>query len=327
MPVSGSTLVSSGALAVAAYSSDPASQLNGAGWTVLSGSVLAAYNPNLSAGDFINGILSVGGSEAFVAINNDTHQIAISYRGTQGAGDIITDIIAGTSSYYSAYLALNDLVVAMEAYAAAHPAITSGLVTGHSLGGALAELFMSEHTSSFYQAVTFGSPGDHTLPWAANTDERVLNIRHTGDPVVDSILLDGGVGLDLDVNLPGSSDVWTLPALAAYAVYPGNVYEHTKTTYQHSAYALGSSAFWSQYQSSFSNFAVQIGSDGSSASDLQPSFNDQLSGSNVADYLLGAEGNDTLSGFAGNDLIDGGIGNDSAQGRLSQRQPVGRRGR
>lgn len=253
MPVSGSTLASAGVLAVAAYSNNPGSQLGGTGWTVLSGSILAAYNPNLTASDFTNGILSVGASEAFVAVNGDTHQIAICYRGTQEPVDFFLDFTSLASTFYPSYYALSELVVAMEAYTAAHLAIEAGLVVGHRLGGALTEIFMDEHPGSFYQAVTFGSPGEHLLPWAANTDPRILNIRHTGDPVVDAVLLDGGVGLDLDVSFPGSSF---------------GTKEHSSLLYQHSAYALATSTFWSQYQASFSNFAVQIGSDGSPASDL-----------------------------------------------------------
>jgi hypothetical protein len=58
------------------------------------------------------------------------------------------------------------------------------IATGHSLGGAMAALYMHEHHDKSdlkYSGVSFGSPGAVFPKWA--TDDRMLCFRHKGDPV------------------------------------------------------------------------------------------------------------------------------------------------
>ncbi len=60
------------------------------------------------------------------------------------------------------------------------------VVTGHSLGAGLAQVFMSEHPENgpvSYQAVTFGSPGALI---AAASDARITNFEIADDLIPQS---------------------------------------------------------------------------------------------------------------------------------------------
>ena len=73
------------------------------------------------------------------------------------------------------------LISAVDTYAAQHDATV--VVTGHSLGGALTQVFMANHPDTgdvLYQAATFGSPGALI---SATPDDRIINYEIADDPV------------------------------------------------------------------------------------------------------------------------------------------------
>ena len=54
------------------------------------------------------------------------------------------------------------------------------MVTGHSLGGIIAQVFMDKFRADIFQAITFGSPG---APTSKTSDPRILHVEHSQDAV------------------------------------------------------------------------------------------------------------------------------------------------
>jgi pimeloyl-ACP methyl ester carboxylesterase len=142
----------------------------------------------LNSSYFSNGVFSNGGAQAIVAVNQTDHTLAIAFRGTDSNGDLFfTDPLGGLASFQPQYDLFSDLIDAALAFANdPSQQVTHILVTGHSLGGALAEIFMSDHLGTNISGVTFGSPGEMSIANSPNSDLRRLNFWHTGDPVHDA---------------------------------------------------------------------------------------------------------------------------------------------
>jgi hypothetical protein len=86
------------------------------------------------------------------------------------------------------YALLQPLIDAVDSYVNnPNNHISKVYVTGHSLGGAMTERFMSvpEHAGTKFEAITFGSPGNEDISNA--NDNRITNIRIEGDPVADQL--------------------------------------------------------------------------------------------------------------------------------------------
>ncbi|WP_157619685.1 DUF4214 domain-containing protein [Skermanella stibiiresistens] len=115
---------------------------------------------------------------------NGTPTLAVAFRGTTDFEDGLEYL--GFSTYYARY---KPLVDAIKHYVQ-ETAIPRVYVTGHSLGGAMAQMFMqepgvlptdpSDPSNHRYFGVTFGSPG---APKHA-ADPRMFHFEHTDDRVV-----------------------------------------------------------------------------------------------------------------------------------------------
>ena len=127
---------------------------------------------------FLNGDHPEANAFVLTGVVNGVKTLAIVFRGTDQWSDFSD--YASFSTHYEKYApllqALNDYV--------ADPSngIAQVLVSGHSLGAAMAQIYMSHHqdsTSTIYRAWTDGSPGAEIgLP-----DDRIVNFVHTDDPV------------------------------------------------------------------------------------------------------------------------------------------------
>lgn len=103
--------------------------------------------------------------------------VVLAFRGSDDRQDWLDDL----SDIDASYVQLAPLVAAVDGYAAA--AHLPVIVTGHSLGGALAQQFMAEHPEAAfasYRAATFGSPG---AAIEAAPDDRIVNYGIADDPV------------------------------------------------------------------------------------------------------------------------------------------------
>lgn len=104
--------------------------------------------------------------------------IVLAFRGSDDRIDWINDL----RNINTDYAKFTPLFSAIESYAAAH--FQTVVVTGHSLGGALTQLFMSAHAAGgpvTYEAVAFASPGALIAPEA---DTRVATYNVIDDPIV-----------------------------------------------------------------------------------------------------------------------------------------------
>ncbi|MFC7474541.1 hypothetical protein ACFQS7_09265 [Dankookia sp. GCM10030260] len=164
-------------LAADAYSDTPVALP--AGFTALDPSNFGlALQPGES---FSNGLFKSGNGAALLTVGfiEGLPSIVVSFRGSDDATDSQQDL----NNINAAYGSFGSLVAAVDAASAAWGSPI--YVTGHSLGGSLAQLYMESHPNQpglpGHAAVTFGS-GGAILP--AGTDERITNYVIADDPAV-----------------------------------------------------------------------------------------------------------------------------------------------
>ncbi len=131
---------------------------------------------------YSNGSFHAGSGAALVSTGllNGEQTLVVAFRGSDDAVDSRHDL----GGINGAYADFAPLVQAVDAYAASG-AVQQVVVTGHSLGGAMAQLYMATHPDQpggpAHEAVTFGSPGAQL---AAAPDARIDNLVIADDPAV-----------------------------------------------------------------------------------------------------------------------------------------------
>ena len=177
-----------------------------AGFTLVTQSALGL---TIGATDtFSNGVYTDQNAAALVTIGtlNGVTTLVLAFRGSDDRQDSIEDL----NNINSAYADFSSLIVAVDGFAS-RQAIPQVLVTGHSLGGAMAQLYMQNHadnSTTRYVAETVASPGVLQAP---GTDSRITNLQIADDPAVYLGLNRASVGTQLQFN----------PLLAAAAVFAG----------------------------------------------------------------------------------------------------------
>lgn len=134
------------------------------------------------AASYANGVYhdANGAALAVTGLLNGVETLVLAFRGSDDRADYISDL-RGTNTGYPNF---QDLVTAADAYAASG-AVQQVVVTGHSLGGSYAQLYMASHPDQPggvpHHAETFGSPGAILAP---ALDARIENIVIADDPGV-----------------------------------------------------------------------------------------------------------------------------------------------
>ncbi|MEZ5960602.1 MAG: Calx-beta domain-containing protein [Hyphomonadaceae bacterium] len=209
------------------------------------------------------------------------------------------------------YDLLRPFVAAIEAYID-NPAngVSHIYVTGHSLGGAMAQQFMIDHPSAAYTAVTFANPG---IPFTGDSaDTRITNIYVDGDVILNTDFFSGIRGAQVLVEAPQPN----APAGAvAHIQYPySGVDLHDPDLYW--AIATLRSSNVTLHQSTHLTAVISGGPgawyvslpNGTTyGSDI---FNDFLRSGGQSDTLWGLGGDDFLYAGDGDDFVYGGAGRD-----------------
>ncbi|WP_165838901.1 alpha/beta hydrolase family protein [Roseicella frigidaeris] len=140
------------------------------------------FNMALAPGEtFSEGIFHSGNAAALLSVGwvEGLATIVVAFRGSDDTTDSLQDL----NGINAAYPAFSSLIAAVDTASEAWGAPV--IVTGHSLGGAMAQLYMESHPNVAgepgHAAVTFGSPG---AVLAEGTDERITNYVIADDPAV-----------------------------------------------------------------------------------------------------------------------------------------------
>jgi Ca2+-binding RTX toxin-like protein len=331
-------------LSVAAYSADPGAQL--AGWTVLQ----LPLDPVLVAADGgalnANGLFENQNAAGFVAQNTTTGELAIVFRGTDFSTSV-PGIINGIEDFADAtlfrdahYQKLQPLISAAIAYAndpGNH--VSTVAVTGHSLGGEMAELFATKgadgagglnYPPESISIVSFGSPGvppGRTAP--ATLQDRILHLFNTQDPVYTHTMpiplrfllpspLEQAVAFGFSVlstfSHLGNGTAIDLPF--TNGLLDVSFTEHDKSIYLGVAQDIADSSLASLSPADAAITALNGSSNAFHVANGAANFvvglegNDTIAGGGGHDFLAGGSGNDFLAGAGGGDGLSGGVGAD-----------------
>lgn len=156
------------------------------GWHALTATELG-LNPNSTIGNvsfsFADGVYvgqATGSSEGQAMVLTKTIDgekvFTIAFRGT-------VDLVKQFNDYFpfeKHYADFAPLIAAVKDYVAdATHGIDKVIVTGHSLGGAMAQLFVGESLDVDVSGITFGSPGTEKPP----SDAKLINFAHFIDAI------------------------------------------------------------------------------------------------------------------------------------------------
>jgi Ca2+-binding RTX toxin-like protein len=268
-----------------------------AGWTVITPQQLGVAAQFQDGNYFTN-----GGASAIVLQQGSTW--IISFRGTDGAGDVLhyAELLDGTY--------INHFQPLLNAVVASAPVGTHFSFTGASLGGGaanqMADIAGAQYGGVFASAtfVAFASP-------VITAASGILNIGFENDPIYRA--------LNNYADSPSSLDNLVL----ATSEYEGGNYDGLRPPdpYAHNAIEsldahlrLQASAFFNDMTP---DSVVVFDAFGGIVQDITPGREDTgafLLGSAVADVMVGRNGGDHIEGFGGNDTLEGHIGDDTVTG-------------
>lgn len=274
---------------------------------------LAAGALGLSVGageSYAGGVYRNANAAALVLTGtlNGSPTLVLAFRGSDDREDAINSLRNINADYPD----FAKLVAAVDAYA-----IQAGFgqvaVTGHSLGGAMAQLYLAGHPDTpgiHYAAATFGSPGALITD---GPDPRVTNFRIADDPAVFLGENRRDVGAELRSNpfyaaiaissgadaLPGLTELDVLDSLPSLTRdYENRGVDYVLPRADGTLFLLQDLedlADADPAEHRVTNYVAKLST---------------LTGSNGDDQATGGPGNDRLTGTLGNDVLDGGGGKD-----------------
>jgi hypothetical protein len=249
------------------------------------------------------GVIPVfGNANAVIAKRGDT--LILSFRGTDDKGDVVDDLDGeyGMKKHFSEF---NPLFTALDKYLQQNSLSWKNLwVTGHSLGGAMVELYLEKYKQNYINGVAFASP----LASLNDKDKRLLNIGHENDPVYSLLRM-------RDDNANSTTNIYTVLDETWYKFK-----EHSMVQYIYTTDRILKSAYYDQMGRN-SVVIIDRTDDENQIYDKIPDKkdvfilgedddNDSIRSARGNDVIEGLGGNDTLNGGFGSDILDGGAGND-----------------
>ncbi|WP_162299298.1 hypothetical protein [Microvirga ossetica] len=255
---------------------------------------------------FGNGVFTAslpnGTAAAHIYTGNMNGQdvMALSFRGSDlDKADIDAWNATKITGYFSAF---DPLLDAVRAYVRAN-GIDKVFVTGHSLGGALAQHFMAETDlgDSRYVASTFGSIGYAST----RKDPRIVHFEHTDD-IARKIV---------HPSTDYQGEIVRVSSEVGGSGYAGRVLEHRIGLYSET---VDKFVLAERLMPSFMKDGPHRAGEPSQWA-VGDNGNNSLSGDDDEkahwdETLLGLRGNDRISGWNGNDTLNGGLGNDILMG-------------
>lgn len=144
-------------------------------------------------------------SVAHVGVSTAGDALFVTFRGTDGFNDALDDAFS-MKDHYDRY---QPLVKAIKEYIATHDELKTVYVSGHSLGGQMAAMFMSDMPDTEqvkFKAITFEAANKWVLFHSNNKDNRIINFEMENDLVPDLKMKNHGntiyVNSDEYVTLP-----------------------------------------------------------------------------------------------------------------------------
>lgn len=239
---------------------------------------------------------------------NGSPTLVLAFRGSDDREDSINDLRNINADYPD----FARLIAAVDGYAV-QVGYGQVAITGHSLGGTMAQLYMESHADTAairYRAATFGSPGALI---ADGPDPRIANLRIADDPAVYLGENRRDIGAELRIN----------PLFATVAVFAGpdafpgltsldvlNSLGSLTQDYEN----RGTDITLPRANGSFAPLRSLIDVGGADPAEHKvATYISRLTtftGSVGDDQATGGPSNDRLSGTLGNDTLDGGAGRD-----------------
>ncbi|MFZ2727313.1 MAG: CARDB domain-containing protein, partial [Methylococcaceae bacterium] len=172
------------------------------------------YNVKFKNGYYVaynNGLVIDKASVALVGRSSDA--LFLTFRGTDNSGDMEEDLLSMTR-HYARY---EPLFEGINTYLGNHPEIKTVYVSGHSLGGQMAMMYMIDHPNTSqlkYEAVTYEAA--NKFPEKTG-DARFTNFEMKADPVPD-LGLGSNYGKTVHLNYEKSYDILSDPLQPHYMV-------------------------------------------------------------------------------------------------------------
>ncbi|TCR64708.1 hypothetical protein [Bosea sp. BK604] len=261
---------------------------------------------------FVNGLYRATGAtpgeaDALVltGLVDSKRTLAVSFRGTDSLGDF-----ADYDNFKNHYVKFQPLIAGMKAYIAdANNGIEQVLVSGHSLGSAMAQYFAAESLTKPVMAFGWGSPGAEPPP----TPSAMVNFFDVFDPVPKLGAIGGKVRVGGDVFIHSllDKDSFDIKTFTSEA-HSMELYTHeTRLLVEHAADSA-SSFYTTTLASNLREGTPYTGPD----IQIMPGTmsNDRMAGFSGDDFVLAGNGNDTIlldstNWFAfGARTLDGGSG-------------------
>lgn len=289
------------------------------GWSPLSADDLGiSAVGTASSYSFYDGIYQqyLGTSQPVAIVARCSDALILSFRGTASMGDGFDDIVS-TKLHYAYF---SPLITALNKYVNnKNNGIKTVYVTGHSLGGGMAEEYMNDHRDKngvHYEAVVFGSCGADLF--SSKEDGRITAFVNRQDPVpgLGSIKYEHTAGTTIILDHEGlwHIDLTDFHAMKLYkdlieslekdhAVNPFNVLPED---------LIGGGEYHVLLAETESGPDIidATGNNNTLEGNQEYIFggggNDKLTGGNGDNYLIGGSGIDSLYGKGGRDYLFGG---------------------